>query len=124
MFLHRCVTSSLVSNDCVFQAGMQSATTPYNVHPHTLTNFKVLAIYLTVEVHDDLVAVLGFMPFGRGFVALLLRRNTLDGLVNLLVLDLSGQALQLQAIDGRRSEERRVGKECVSMCRSRWSTYH
>src|SRR3546814_12539701 len=24
----------------------------------------------------------------------------------------------------RRSEERRVGKECVSTCRSRWSTYH
>src|SRR3546814_14623965 len=23
-----------------------------------------------------------------------------------------------------RSEERRVGKECVSKCRSRWSTYH
>src|SRR3546814_17054916 len=24
----------------------------------------------------------------------------------------------------QRSEERRVGKECVSTCRSRWSTYH
>src|SRR3546814_20582818 len=23
-----------------------------------------------------------------------------------------------------RSEERRVGKECLSTCRSRWSTYH
>src|SRR3546814_18025408 len=27
------------------------------------------------------------------------------------------------AIDDR-SEERRVGKECVSTCRSRWSPYH
>src|SRR3546814_8187110 len=26
--------------------------------------------------------------------------------------------------DLRRSEERRVGKECVSTCRSRWSPYH
>src|SRR3546814_12113467 len=26
--------------------------------------------------------------------------------------------------DARRSEERRVGKECVSTCRSRWSPYH
>src|SRR3546814_9876930 len=26
--------------------------------------------------------------------------------------------------DYRRSEERRVGKECVSTCRSRWSPYH
>src|SRR3546814_20221557 len=25
---------------------------------------------------------------------------------------------------GMRSEERRVGKECVSTCRSRWSPYH
>ena len=26
--------------------------------------------------------------------------------------------------DSARSEERRVGKECASMCRSRWSPYH
>ena len=25
---------------------------------------------------------------------------------------------------GCRSEERRVGKECASKCRSRWSPYH
>src|SRR3546814_20598287 len=29
-----------------------------------------------------------------------------------------------QAVPGPRSEERRVGKECVSTCRSRWSRYH
>src|SRR3546814_18577352 len=28
------------------------------------------------------------------------------------------------AVAGHRSEERRVGKECVSTCRSRWSPYH
>src|SRR3546814_20627773 len=28
------------------------------------------------------------------------------------------------ACAGARSEERRVGKECVSTCRSRWSPYH
>src|SRR3546814_4890200 len=27
-------------------------------------------------------------------------------------------------IESDRSEERRVGKECVSTCRSRWSPYH
>src|SRR3546814_12074583 len=27
-------------------------------------------------------------------------------------------------INACRSEERRVGKECVSTCRSRWSPYH
>src|SRR3546814_9839775 len=32
----------------------------------------------------------------------------------------------LRSVEGvsRRSEERRVGKECVSKCRYRWSPYH
>src|SRR3546814_939959 len=29
-----------------------------------------------------------------------------------------------RVFNGHRSEERRVGKECVSTCRSRWSPYH
>src|SRR3546814_19884361 len=34
-------------------------------------------------------------------------------------------SLQDKILFGRlRSEERRVGKECVSKCRSRWSTYN
>src|SRR3546814_11009375 len=53
----------------------------------------------------------------------------------LLVLDVLGddafaaeerpfdEAVELLALVGR-SEERRVGKECVSTCRSRWSPYH
>src|SRR3546814_3844866 len=28
------------------------------------------------------------------------------------------------SLSASRSEERRVGKECVSTCRSRWSPYH
>src|SRR3546814_12057302 len=32
--------------------------------------------------------------------------------------------LQVHGRYSRRSEERRVGKECVSTCRSRWSPYH
>src|SRR3546814_11800864 len=43
--------------------------------------------------------------------------RTLTGLSVLL----QSQALK-QAL--KRSEERRVGKECVSTCRSRWSPYH
>ena len=31
---------------------------------------------------------------------------------------------QSQLIKNQRSEERRVGKECISLCRSRWSPYH
>src|SRR3546814_19554017 len=33
-------------------------------------------------------------------------------------------ANRLRFVAGHRSEERRVGKECVSTCRSRWSAYH
>src|SRR3546814_11939732 len=32
--------------------------------------------------------------------------------------------LEDQHVARARSEERRVGKECVSTCRSRWSPYH
>src|SRR3546814_13708037 len=31
---------------------------------------------------------------------------------------------EIAEVQSSRSEERRVGKECVSTCRSRWSTYH
>src|SRR3546814_2988813 len=33
-------------------------------------------------------------------------------------------AVTTQSPGRARSEERRVGKECVSTCRSRWSPYH
>src|SRR3546814_11321334 len=38
----------------------------------------------------------------------------------------AGQRGEYLSVGGRayRSEERRVGKECVSTCRSRWSPYH
>src|SRR3546814_4194113 len=35
-----------------------------------------------------------------------------------------GDAVVVLASSPSRSEERRVGKECVSTCRSRWSQYH
>src|SRR3546814_9398223 len=35
-----------------------------------------------------------------------------------------GNGQQLHPQPDQRSEERRVGKECVSTCRSRWSPYH
>src|SRR3546814_20994887 len=42
--------------------------------------------------------------------------------------DVDALTAQLNAsqvsVAGMRSEERRVGKECVSTCRSRWSPYH
>ena len=34
------------------------------------------------------------------------------------------EPVSAQIVIGNRSEERRVGKECTSVCRSRWSPYH
>src|SRR3546814_4717856 len=57
-------------------------------------------------------------------------RRPLDRLAAAHRADEAGLALRLQLlaqarrIGARRSEERRVGKECVSTCRSRWSPYH
>ena len=39
-------------------------------------------------------------------------------------LDIQAGSGGTEAQDWARSEERRVGKECVSTCRSRWSPYH
>src|SRR3546814_5933955 len=51
------------------------------------------------------------------------RRNVFDG----DAIERLSQHFQRVANDFEarvRSEERRVGKECVSTCRSRWSPYH
>src|SRR3546814_15672142 len=37
---------------------------------------------------------------------------------------IAAAAMALSSVSVIRSEERRVGKECVSTCRSRWSPYH
>src|SRR3546814_14369434 len=46
--------------------------------------------------------------------------------VQVLVADLEpgGRRRKPRLERGKRSEERRVGKECVSKCRSRWSPSH
>ena len=51
--------------------------------------------------------------------------NYVNGnIVNLEVGNTEIAAKMIQEITGARSEERRVGKECTSWCRSRWSPYH
>src|SRR3546814_20895486 len=47
---------------------------------------------------------------------------------NAFEVDVMGPVRAVEAVitgmTEKRSEERRVGKECVSTCRSRWSPYH
>src|SRR3546814_15836757 len=47
---------------------------------------------------------------------------TIDRQVKAATVGMTAIRLQLRYL--HRSEERRVGKECVSTCNSRWSPYH
>src|SRR3546814_11845265 len=44
--------------------------------------------------------------------------------LKMTVVAADGQYVKPVSVDEFRSEERRVGKECVSTCRSRWSPDH
>src|SRR3546814_20930140 len=68
-------------------------------------NYLKIAISLELTSQEDSVALQNLLPRVVDNFQVYLRE--------LRVEDLRG-----------RSEERRVGKECVSTCRSRWSPYH
>src|SRR3546814_15625205 len=67
---------------------------------------------------------MNFLPVQWRDGALAVGTHRLSGLPAGLADTLgSAGAVQL-GVRPERSEERRVGKECVSTCRSRWSPYH
>src|SRR3546814_493565 len=78
----------------------------------------------------DLVGQEGWAPFERSMLLQSIDthwRNHLSALDHLRQgIHLRGYAQKdpKQEYKRERSEERRVGKECVSTCRSRWSPYH
>src|SRR3546814_12595293 len=54
-----------------------------------------------------------------------LQGNFLQPMIQKQAVDVPPAVLLFAVVAaGMRSEERRVGKECVSTCRSRWSPYH
>src|SRR3546814_13475687 len=72
-----------------------------------------------VDIGDPLTAATGAAIFiGRGDLAIAVGADGEDELFA------CGKFCHSLAGRRRRSEERRVGKECVSTCRSRWSPYH
>src|SRR3546814_12704982 len=79
---------------------------------------------VVVQQADDLTAgTTGAEVVDRGVVE---RKRPADHADTWIVLDLL-EVLERLALAGlvvQRSEERRVGTECVSTCRSRWSPYH
>src|SRR3546814_16441090 len=72
---------------------------------------------------DDLVeGLLRLMDSRDGFIGPVNIGNP----VEFTILELAELVIELTGSRSKlvRSEERRVGKECVSTCRSRWSPYH
>src|SRR3546814_17167732 len=47
-----------------------------------------------------------------------------EGAQRVISFEKNPDVIWLRTLKPWRSEERRVGKECVRTCRSRWSTYH
>src|SRR3546814_14280566 len=80
---------------------------------------EVFELFLTLEANDEQLDFPILYASGRGGYASEspdAREGTLEPLFKTIVSHVP--------TPGLRSEERRVGKECVSTCRSRWSPYH
>jgi YVTN family beta-propeller protein len=63
-------------------------------------------------------------PTGLGFDAKNSRLISACANGKAAIVDAKAHTLTALVDIGKRSEERRVGKECFSLCRSRWSPYH
>src|SRR3546814_14985878 len=70
------------------------------------------------EIVASIAAIGDRLQLSRHFDAMILA--DIDAEYNAIAIAFADAEPQAQV----RSEERRVGKECVSTCRSRWSPYH
>src|SRR3546814_7362429 len=67
---------------------------------------------------------LGVLSFFRPVPKVLNTQREVPGPATLSLLNNTSRVHKLPEPILQRSEERRVGKECVSTCRSRWSPHH
>jgi large subunit ribosomal protein L24 len=86
-----------------------------------------------IRKNDDVIVIAGRDKGSRGNVLQVLGDYLLVGGVNRVkkhqkpnpVKGLTGGIIEKESpVHVSRSEERRVGKECRRLCRSRWSPYH
>src|SRR3546814_20532179 len=66
----------------------------------------------------------GFLPAVVAVLVQLVASALTSGLSSSIAISAIVSIIVGSFVYAFRSEERRVGKECVSTCRSRWSPYH
>ena len=80
-----------------------------------------------VTTYTNPVHAISSLPSNTDLVLLdimMPQMNGLDALPKILEKNPNVKVLMMTAYSTLRSEERRVGKECLRLCRSRWSPYH
>src|SRR3546814_11644984 len=86
--------------------------------PYVWSEKDIVALWTSIIKGYPLGAFLFWQPPGKD-----ISEYAQAALGPIRIPELQRPALILDG-QNRRSEERRVGKECVSTCRSRWSPYH
>src|SRR3546814_17295090 len=106
---------------CALVTGVQTCALPIS--------FAGDRVAVEVVVQGAEVGVALHQPFGQ-LAHVQLQRGVVEVVLlgeqpPLALQRLAPLVLEIAHVDRRaRSEERRVGKECVRTCKSRWSTYH
>src|SRR3546814_6249490 len=95
----------------------------YTVTVWAIRIFVLIAVLARFGVQTaSIVAVLAAGGLAIGLALQGTLQNIAAGIMLLALRPLrAGESI---SVVGKRSEERRVGKECVSTCRSRWSQDH
>src|SRR3546814_4412623 len=112
---HMCLTCHcLVCMICVLFFFFFKQKTAYEMRISDWSS-DVCSSDLAWQLHDDTIGAL-LLDDRLGYA------KFVDAVMQSLDVLLEGKFAN--TLLGLRSEERRVGKECVSTCRSRWSPYH
>src|SRR3546814_2461555 len=103
---------------CALVTGVQTCALPISIISHTTSSVLNCVVLSPLSFAADLDCF-RFLPVA----------TTGSGVGNFRCLDSRiengfGACVSGRHTSATRSEERRVGKECVSTCRSRWSPYH
>src|SRR3546814_13979951 len=93
----------------------------------TDTLFPYTTLFRSARAAAERMAVLAGEPVGQtiGYATRMDSRQSARTRILVLTEGIFRNRIQDDPeLSGIRSEERRVGKECVSTCRFRWSTYN